>query len=304
MRSFFSRGKLLLTAEYAVLDGAQALAIPTKTGQTLSVEPISEPFLEWKSYDFDGTLWYETRLALSDIFNPQFSSEDGTTKMLLSIFREISSIKGQDFFKNSGFRVETRLSFPRVWGFGTSSTLISNISDWLEVNPYELLQKTFGGSGYDIACAKSNTPIFFSLSGNEPRVHPTSFQFPESGEASLIYLNQKQNSREAIQQFRQRKPFELTELEQINAISLELTLQPDAELFEELLLLHEHLLSEVLGQTRIQERLFPDYPGVVKSLGAWGGDFVLAFSKECNNQNYFKNKGFHTILNPEEVLKL
>ena len=30
---FYSHGKLLLTAEYAVLEGVKALAIPTKRGQ-------------------------------------------------------------------------------------------------------------------------------------------------------------------------------------------------------------------------------------------------------------------------------
>ena len=36
--SFFANGKLLLTSEYLVLDGAKAFAIPTKKGQSLHVE--------------------------------------------------------------------------------------------------------------------------------------------------------------------------------------------------------------------------------------------------------------------------
>ena len=36
-KTFYSNGKLLLTGEYVVLDGATALAIPTKYGQYLEI---------------------------------------------------------------------------------------------------------------------------------------------------------------------------------------------------------------------------------------------------------------------------
>jgi len=41
-RTFYSHGKLLLTAEYVILDGAKALALPTKFGQEMEISPISE----------------------------------------------------------------------------------------------------------------------------------------------------------------------------------------------------------------------------------------------------------------------
>ena len=34
-KTFYSNGKLLITGEYVVLDGAKALALPTKYGQNL-----------------------------------------------------------------------------------------------------------------------------------------------------------------------------------------------------------------------------------------------------------------------------
>ncbi|MEQ3661167.1 MAG: GHMP kinase, partial [Flavobacterium sp.] len=37
-QTYYSNGKLLLTGEYVVLDGAKALAVPTKFGQSLSIE--------------------------------------------------------------------------------------------------------------------------------------------------------------------------------------------------------------------------------------------------------------------------
>jgi len=227
-----------------------------------------------------------------------------TTKMLVVVLHEAFQLHQGKYQHCKGFRIETRLTFPRNWGFGTSSTLVANISKWLAIDPYQLLAKTFGGSGYDIACANAHSPIFFSLPGNEPRVHPISLVIPEIEHASLVYLNQKQNSRDAIKQFRERRPFSLTEMEQINAISLELTLNPTPELFEEMLQLHENVLSSVLGKERVQHRLFSDFPGVVKSLGAWGGDFVLAYSNQINHQAYFESKGYATVLSLNSTLLL
>ena len=37
-QTFYSNGKLLITGEYLVLDGAKAFALPTKFGQKLTIE--------------------------------------------------------------------------------------------------------------------------------------------------------------------------------------------------------------------------------------------------------------------------
>ena len=49
MQTFYSHGKLLISAEYAVLDGALALALPTKFGQSLSVKSNSDNTILWNS---------------------------------------------------------------------------------------------------------------------------------------------------------------------------------------------------------------------------------------------------------------
>jgi hypothetical protein len=47
--------------------------------------------------------------------------------------------------------------------------------------------------------------------------------------------------------------------------------------------------------------LFPDFKGIVKSLGAWGGDFVMVLSKQ-NPKEYFIEKGYTTILSYDEMV--
>ena len=49
--SYTANGKLLLTSEYFILDGAKGLALPTKYHQKLVLQPIQSEILEWKSYD-------------------------------------------------------------------------------------------------------------------------------------------------------------------------------------------------------------------------------------------------------------
>ena len=67
MQTFYSHGKLLLSAEYAVLDGALALALPTKFGQSLTVEPTLENYentVHWKSISNEGVVWFETEFII------------------------------------------------------------------------------------------------------------------------------------------------------------------------------------------------------------------------------------------------
>ena len=48
----------------------------------------------------------------------------------------------------------------------------------------------------------------------------------------------------------------------------------------------------------VKNKIFPDFWGAIKSLGAWGGDFVLATSSkdEATTKDYFNSKGYHTVL--------
>lgn len=58
---------------------------------------------------------------------------------------------------------------------------------------------------------------------------------------------------------------------------------------------HEKITAAFLNQSPVQERLFPDFDGQIKSLGAWGGDFVLAAGNK-NVKAYFEKKGYPTVI--------
>ena len=49
--NLYSYGKLLITGEYLVLDGAKAFALPLSCGQSLNYKEIDNNLIKWTSYD-------------------------------------------------------------------------------------------------------------------------------------------------------------------------------------------------------------------------------------------------------------
>lgn len=295
-KSYYSNGKLLLSGEYAVLDGALALALPTTFGQTLKVAPVDHGDLFWESFDHVGACWFRAVIELSQLSG---ISKDPVAQRLKHIL--LAAQKANPTFLERGAHVQTHLNFPNAWGLGTSSTLINNIASWAGVDAFDLLQESFGGSGYDIACAQEKGPIHYQRLDLGQKVHPVRFAPSFSDQLFFVYLNQKQDSKKGIELYRSRAKAQPSFCTDITAITHEITKAANLREFESLLIQHEALVASLLDLTPVKERLFGDYFGVVKSLGAWGGDFVLATgSKET--PAYFKSKGFETVLAYGEMI--
>ncbi|PQJ75979.1 GYDIA family GHMP kinase [Polaribacter gangjinensis] len=305
---FYSNGKLLLTGEYLVLEGAKALAIPTKFGQDLEVISIKEPQLIWGSFDNNGNCWFEAIFDLLKfrIISTTFeSSTDGNAdkiaETLLEILSEAKRLNPNFLNSESGFLVKTNLTFPRNWGLGSSSTLINSIASWAKVDAFQLLWNSFKGSGYDIACAQNNTPIFYQLLNQKPVVEQVNFNPSFQENLFFVYLNQKQDSKKGIAKFRENKQQIQNEINEISTISDEFLKANNLKDFEKLIFEHEQIISSIIKLKPIKQELFSDYFGEIKSLGAWGGDFVLATGNEKSN-SYFENKGFETILPYQKMI--
>lgn len=299
-QEFYSNGKLLLSGEYVILDGAKGLAVPTKFGQSLLVKPTGGSTLSWTSINADGETWFSAKLSLKGL-NIKETSNIETAKTLQKILVEAKRVNPNFLNTKEGVHVSTKLSFPREWGLGTSSTLINNIAQWASIDAHQLLWNSFGGSGYDISCAQHNTPILYHIKKQLPQAEPVAFNPPFKDAIYFVYLNQKQSSKKAIANYRS-KEFHLEKLIiDIDAISLQMIAATELSLFENLLQAHEELLSRVLEISPIKQRLFSDYFGVIKSLGGWGGDFVMATGNE-KTPEYFISKGFDTVIPFEEMI--
>lgn len=300
-KTFYSNGKLLLTAEYLILDGAKGLAVPTKFGQDLIVEKIDFPMLIWESFDENNKTWFSNKFRLPDLTMESNDDEDQVSITLQRILNEAQNLNPEFLTKKIGFNVKTKLSFPRKWGLGTSSSLINNIAQWAKVDAFELLNKSFGGSGYDIACAQNNNPIVYQLLKKVPKIESVDFDPVFKDHLYFIYLNKKQNSRDSIDHYQKIKGNNSNVLEDISQITNNILGCNSLAEFEKLIAEHETIIGSVIQQKKIKQLLFSDYFGQIKSLGAWGGDFILATGNE-DTPKYFKIKGFETVIRYEDMI--
>lgn len=313
MKRFYSNGKLLLTGEYVVLDGATSLAVPTKFGQDLTIEPIKEPELVWGSFTNTEECWFEAIFDLPKLRlkNATFnSSKEGNAEFIAETLQNILNAARKlnpDFLQTeSGFIIKTNLTFPQNWGLGSSSTLINNIASWAKVDAYKLLWNAFSGSGYDIACAQHNLPIFYQLENQHPIVKQVDFNPNFKNELFFVHLNKKQNSREGIQRYKEYQSKKTNDsarddIKEISTLSEEFVKATSSKELEKIILEHEKIIASIIQLQPVKKELFSDYFGAVKSLGAWGGDFVLVTGNE-DTPSYFKQKGFETVLSYEEMI--
>lgn len=297
-KTFYSNGKLLLTGEYVVLDGGTALAIPTKFGQSLTVTSIEDKYIHWKSINNNNVIWYEEHFNTDTLFYK--SDENLFSETLQKILLEARKQNPNFLSSSSGFVVETQLDFPRDWGLGSSSTLLNNIAQWAEIDAYRLLETSFGGSGYDIAAAKYNYPVLYTNT-SFPRAKKAHLPWEFTDQIFFVYLNKKQDSKEGIKHYKSQQIDSKT-IDKVTDLTNKLLLCYDLSSFEKLMTAHEQLISKIIKQPTIKEKLFSDYPQTIKSLGAWGGDFILAVGNKTS-QAYFKDKGYNTIIPFSEMIK-
>jgi mevalonate kinase len=291
-----------------VLEGATALAVPTKFGQDLSVEKIKEPQLIWGSFTNTGDCWFEAVFELPKLrlVNATFNSDsDGSAdfiaETLQDILLETRKLNPEFLQSEQGFLVKTNLTFPRDWGLGTSSTLINNIAQWAKVDAFQLLWNSFSGSGYDIANAKHKTSILYQVNNQQPVVKKVDFTPSFSDQLFFVHLNKKQDSKAGIARFKEKREKINNEIQLVSEISKQLIHEQKLSEFEKLIHEHEKIISSIIELPTVKESIFPDYFGTLKSLGAWGGDFILATGNKDTPQ-YFKTKGYTTILRYSDMV--
>ncbi len=282
----------MLFGEYLVLNGSDCLAFPLKFGQTLSVTESDE--LIWESYSKHGR-WFS--VSMGKDFTILDTDNQEVAEILKQLFIVIRTEK-PDLDFNHKFRAEA--NFELNWGLGSSSTLISLLSQWSGVESKKLLEASFGGSGYDVACATAKGPIIYSGGEVKEEVH-----LPESITDKLlfIYLGNKQNSREEIKRFKDRKvtPDQIDKMNELISTAL---WTDKIEVFEQQLDHSEELISSIIGSIQLKQRFFADYPYSIKSLGAWGGDFFLATYRDLKTaKNYFEEKGYDIFFTYQEFIK-
>lgn len=292
---FKANGKLMLFGEYLVIRGSGCLAIPLKFNQDINIQKSKTPFYFWRSKEL-GNEWFFVQLNRNlEVVKTSDSAKGKIIQQLLKIIFE----KRTDLF-HQGLTFEINSNFRRDWGLGSSSTLISLLSQWSGVDPYELLDKSFGGSGYDIACATSATPVLYKVRDRIVK----RIELPKNITSQLlfIYSGNKQSSRSEIAGFNDSKVLD-SHIQKMNEIIGRATGAENIEEFESCMEESEILLKNILNRKRIKSVNFADYPYAIKSLGAWGGDFFMAsFRGEKEARAYFDKKNLTTQFSYAELI--
>lgn len=293
MGKIFSPGKLLLTSEYFVLDGALALAIPTKWGQEFYFEEVNDgqSILNWTALH-QMKPWLELQIDYKK-GNILSTNIPESAEFILNVMMKVKDFSTKQLQSDSSYSITTNLQFPPNFGLGSSSTLMNNVAQWAEIDAFELNETCLGGSGFDIAVAQNTSAVLYQKLNENRKIEPIKFNPSFKNELIFIHLNQKQNSREGINLYQSKeKSPEL--INQFSTITRQVLEAENLEDFSSLMEVHEKILSKFLGMETVKEKYFENCPFFVKSLGAWGGDFVMS-SKFLGYKDYFRGKGFTSV---------
>jgi mevalonate kinase len=297
MNTLYAHGKLLLSAEYMVMHGSKALALPLQLGQSLEKIPVqSRHVFSWKAY-------YREKLWFSAQFDPSsLKILDTTDQHMAERLQEMlrACIEMMPGFQRELFRwdVITSLEFSPEYGFGSSSTLIALLAEWAEVNPLELHFMVSGGSGYDVACALAEGPIIYHLRDQFPSYRHVPFHPPFSQQLFFAWLGKKQPTGSHLDAVAGKIRPSFETIRYFSRLTMEMVEATSLVQFRKIMEEHEEALSRLLGIEKVSGR-FEGLPGSIKSLGAWGGDFVM-IATEIDEK---KLKGFLKMNNINVVYR-
>ena len=111
-----------------------------------------------------------------------------------------------------------------------------------------------------------------------------------------------QDTKTPIENYSKSQFNKVESIKKINKICDEFLKCNDLIHFEELMKEHESIISKAISINPIQKTTFTGYKGGgIKSLGSWGGDFILVTTKN-KDLTYFKNRGLNTIFPLREMV--
>jgi len=299
-----SNAKLMISGEYLVLYGAEALAIPLKYGQSLKVsEHHGRPSLMWKTY-VKGQHWFDAIFSV-DEFVIGNTNDFPTAQNLREILLAAKSLNPKFLEKSIKYEVIAELDFDINWGLGSSSSLIVNIAHWAEIDPFELSVKLSAGSGYDVATAMSGKPIIYKLSGKSREIREVNFYPGFHNHLYFVYSGKKRNSTLAVNSFNLPVNKDLTDkILEIDEITNAMITAVELREFRKLMRNHEKIISGVLNVPGIGDKILGDFNGDGKSLGAWGGDFLLLATDMPRDYvvSWLRKKDMNTWFTFEEIV--
>lgn len=297
---FSAPGKIMLSGEYAVLSGAKAILLPTKFRQYITARKNPSDHISWKSF-YQNDCFFEGKYSWNE---ERFIKTNDPDKALYiqRLLRACTSLKSD--ILNSVSEIETHLDFSPEWGMGSSASLIVNLSRIFNLNPLTINIMVSRGSGADINCSLADAPISFSKAKGNYQSKPLKLNLPFRDKLWFIYLGKKQKTETEVLRSLKTIFFPKHELAEIDALSETIISTSSLDEFESAVHRHETLISQHIRIPTLQQSLFSDFEGIVKSLGAWGGDMALVTWKgdEQFFRNYLSTKNIGTFFHFNQLI--
>lgn len=283
--------------------GAKALAVPLRYGQRMVVKAApDEDLISWETKVCNQP-WFSAEFLLPDLVI-QNCSDHHTAVFIQKLLKSATELHNEKEIQHTGWKVGNFIDFDINWGLGSSSSLVSNVAWWFNVDLYSLYRKLYKGSGYDVFCSRAEKPIVYNMTGENPDFHEVDFDPSFRDHLYFIYLGRKQDSQKSVKNFRTSYSHDDRMICEISKLTDRLIGSESLDDFMYTVRLHEELMSEVLQIKGVRQEQFSDFAGEIKSLGAWGGDFVLAASpldyKEV--KEYFSRKNLPVVFQWEEIV--
>ncbi len=315
MQSYYAPGKILLVGEYAVTKGFEGLAVPVKTGQWMDVWEFNSPGnaedrLIFNALDLHGATWFSESFdieflkrnsanyadaRISEDSNQAANSAEALntaeapstnapTDSEDSHLLKVLTLVSPNFWKpGKSYRFETRLEFDRNSGLGSSSTFIELVCRYFKLDPFQVQDKVFGGSGYDVAIAAVQKPLIFWRTENDIHFRQWSLNPELTKDWKVVFLGNKVNSRTSTSHVNdmlddlakdENYQMQIQKIIEIVRDAKELmAVETGIEMYQMFL---SQLLGMVTPYTFFGVKPLPR--GVCKWLGAWGGDMLLVNS--------------------------
>lgn len=292
---YFCPGKLLISAEYAVLQGAKALAVPTKLGQHLKLSRSDAPVVKWKVQDErDNTLFEGEFNEYGQVLSStSLEWASRISKLLGELSARGVPLKGSSW--------SFHRDHPASWGLGTSASMIANVAHASGLDPMELFFASQTGSGYDVAVSYAKSALLYALKDGNAHWQETVFKPPFVDALWLVYSGVKQESEKEVKAFVKRTQLSKAQLIRCNELTQRMYTSQTLASFSQAIAEHELLIGELLDRKPVKRERFPDFDGQIKSLGAWGGDFLLV-AAEGDVRPYFHQRGLTTVLAYTELV--
>lgn len=277
--------------------------MPTRYGQNMTVKKTRSSDLLWEARDKDGEKWFSSVISLYN-FEAVKTTDEAVSSHLCKILKNATRLNSEFLNKWAGFKVCTTLDFDRSWGLGSSSTLTYLIAEWAEVNAMMLHWKVSNGSGYDVATAMTGSPTIFFTTDEETSYTAIDWRPKFTKDLHFVHLGAKQDSAKAVKAYLKRGKARLKAVDTITALTDEMQVVQDLDTFEDICRRHNAAISEATGLTCVADDALADYDlGVIKPLGAWGGDFILASGSDAAAvKAYFASKGLDTVLSYADII--